>query len=429
MTLVVEDFGGMSESMAFEKRAGGAVRYWQIEREGIRCRTSWGVVGGVLRGHSMTLDDEAEAERHFRRKVREKQREGYVEVESDAPEPEPEPDPLRDTRLLDLPHSLEGLQGHEPLDGWDRVYVKHQVLRDRSFWSYLVLTDDERRGLTFKVKEPVDDPARVEAFLDFIGPRREVAFDGRSHHKVPLEAPIGPFTHALFCSPRLSRQLNLGRTAWVFPIYDCEIGDADNETFVEARIEGRGSLPQSTWDRDPLPVTDLKYDLRSADGPFEGRGTRTELHRPKFKTGTLDQVAQLLAMLEVSTAESRVEVRNYRGEILPLAPADVTPSTLDNVSRFVHETSAPPGMIFAHGNKIGALSRDRTLRIRDVGGRGREPGLLGGLWQSGGQARCRPPWRAGVGMFGRVAAVLRSPALPDRAVRPAGVRQEYAARR
>lgn len=327
----------MSESRSFEKRAGGVVRLWQIERESIRCHMAWGVEGGDLRGKSMTLDDEAAAQRHFRQKIREKERQGYTEV-VDTPEPAPAPDPMRDIKLLDLPSAGVGLTGYEQLDGRDGVYVKADLRGrpDRSFWRYLVLTDDERRALTFNIKDASHDPDLAGAFLDFLRPHRELAFDGGSHHKVPLDAQIGPFTHVLFCSPRLSRDLYDGRVAWVFPIYDCEVGDADTEAFVEARIEGRGSLPQSTWDRDALPVTDLKFDLRSTDGPFPGRGDRTSMTQATFKTGNLDHLTWLVSLLAVSTPKSSIQVRSYRGEILTLLRADLTSNTLANVSRFVH---------------------------------------------------------------------------------------------
>lgn len=325
--------GYMSESRSLRKRAGDVVRLWRIRREGIRCHMTWGVEGGVLRGSSMTLDDEAQAERHFRQKISEKRRQGYTEVAETA-ESAPRPGPMRDTKLLDL----LSLSGYERLDGRESGYVKAGLSgrADRSFWRYLVLTDDERRALTFNIRDASHDPDLAKAFLDFLQPHWGLAFDGSSHHKVPLDAPIGPFTHALFCSPRLSRNLHGGRVAWVFPIYDCEVGDADTETFVEARVEGRGSLPQSAWDRDPCPVTDLKFDLDSADGPFPGRPDRTAVKQAKFRTGNLDHLTRLLSLLAASTSKSYIQVRSYRGEILTLLRADLTSDTLANVSRFVH---------------------------------------------------------------------------------------------
>ncbi|MEV0380282.1 WGR domain-containing protein [Nonomuraea sp. NPDC050643] len=339
----------MSESRTFEKRAHDVVRLWQIEREGIRCHMSWGVAGGVLRGSSTTLDDEAHAERHFHQKIREKRRQGYTEVvdtalepgpePAPAPAPDPDPDPFRDVKLLDLPRAGAGLDGYEPFGERAGVYVRAGLSgrrADMGFWHYLVLTGDERRALVFNVRGRSHDPGLAGAFLDFLQPRRELAFDGASHHKVPLDTPIGPFTHALFCSPMLSRNVHGGRVAWVFPIHDCEIGDADTETFAEARIEGRGALPNSAWDRDPCPVTDLRFDLRSADGPFPNRGDRTTMRQAKFRTGKLEDLTWLLPLLATSSPESHLQVRSYRGEILTLRCADLTADTLAGVRRFVH---------------------------------------------------------------------------------------------
>ncbi|MFI7635232.1 WGR domain-containing protein [Nonomuraea sp. NPDC049400] len=320
----------MSGLRSFEKRSDGVVRLWQIEREGIRCHMAWGMAGGTLRGTSMTLDDEAHAVRHFNKKIDEKRREGYVEVVTPEPEPAPAPAPGHVGSLLDILDS-----GYEPLDAYDSVYVMPVRLGIGRFWRYAVLTDDGRRGLMFPVKEACHDPELVRAFLDFLVPRRELAFDGSSHHKLPLDALIGPFSHALLCSPQLISNVYEGRVAYAYPIHDCEIGDADTGTWVEARTQGHGSLPNSTWDRAPLPVTDLRYDLRSASGPFEGMGDRETLRRAKFKTGTLEGAGNLLRRLAVSTPKSFVEVRSFRGEVLALGPADLTTDTLDRVGRFV----------------------------------------------------------------------------------------------
>ena len=73
----------VSETRCFEKVTGRVVQVWQISREGIRCHMGWGRVGGRQRGQTMTLGDEAHAERHFKKKISEKKRQGYVEVDVD----------------------------------------------------------------------------------------------------------------------------------------------------------------------------------------------------------------------------------------------------------------------------------------------------------------------------------------------------------
>ncbi|KAB2341041.1 WGR domain-containing protein [Actinomadura rudentiformis] len=341
----------MSEWRTFEKRTGGMVRCWQIRREGIRCYMGWGVVGGVMRGSSMTLDDEAHAERHFKRKISEKRRQGYVEVAGDPPSrPPAEPG---DAKLLDVMRTQtenrragsweEVWAAHEPVPGHEGAYVRHFPFEGGPgpFREYLVLVDDGRKGLRFIVKDPGYDAGAVSAFLDFVTPRWHLLFDGTSHHKVRLDAPIGPFSHVLFCGPSLCRGSDYGgRAGRVFPIHDCEIADADTETFVEARTQGRSreTIATSTWDREPFPVTDLRYDLQSTVGTFE-RPKRSYLRQKKFKTGTRKFLEDILPLLIESTPESFVEVRSFRGDVMAVTRRDLTPDTLPAIDRFVRGLS------------------------------------------------------------------------------------------
>jgi predicted DNA-binding WGR domain protein len=311
----------MSEWRTFEKRTGDVVRCWQIRREGIRCHMAWGLSGGTTRGSSMTLDDEAHAERHFKRKISEKRRQGYVEVAGDTLRRPPRaPEPAPDAKLLDVmrermeairPGSWEeAWAAHEPVPGHDGAYVKHFPFQGGPgpFRQYLVLVDDERKGLQFVVKDQGYDAGAVSAFLGFVTPRWHLLFDGTPHHKVRLDVPVGPFSHVLFCGPSLCHGRDQGgRIGEVCPIHDCEIADADNETFVEARTKGRSreTIPSTTWDREPFPVTDLRYDLQSTVGTFENSG-RTALRQKKFKTGTRELLERILPMLIESTPESFV---------------------------------------------------------------------------------------------------------------------------
>ncbi|MFI0453076.1 hypothetical protein [Actinomadura sp. 6N118] len=346
----------MSEWRTFEKRTGDVVRCWRIRREGIRCHMGWGVAGGVMRGMSMTLDDEVHAERHFNRKIREKRRQGYVEVTGDTstgPSEDPDPGYARDAKLLDVmreeaekrrPGSWEeAWAGHEPVPGHEGAYVKHFPFPGGPgpFRKYLVLVDDGCKGLQFNVKDPGYDADAVSAFLDFVTPRWHLLFDGTSHHKVRLDVPVGPFSHVLFCAPSLCRGSDYGgRVGRVFPIHDCEIGDADNETFVEARTQGRSSetIATSTWDREPFPVTDLRYDLQSTVGTFESL-RRSALRQKKFKTGLRETVERILPLLIESTPESFVEVRSFRGDVMAVTRRDLTPDTLPAIDRFVRGLS------------------------------------------------------------------------------------------
>jgi predicted DNA-binding WGR domain protein len=327
---------GVAETRYFEKSDGGVVRYWQIRRDGIRCHMSWGRVGGRAQGSRMTLDDEEHAERHLRKKISEKRRQGYVEVAVE--DASPTTDVLADATLLDVMRTEHGKRyagawdfywtGYEPVAGHDGVFAKFHGFSGGPgpFYDYLVLSEDERRGLSFVVKQPGHDPALVSAFLDFVRPRLEMAFAGPSHRKVPLPSPIGQFDHVLFCGPSMCGERYGGRLGGVFPILDCEISDEDTETLVEARIEGRDSMPSTTWDREPFPVIDLRFDLRSASG-FEELGGTSSIREKTFKVYPRAMLERGVRLLSEAVPGSLLEIRNYRRDVLTLTPAELTPGT------------------------------------------------------------------------------------------------------
>ncbi|MFA1540420.1 hypothetical protein [Actinomadura monticuli] len=275
----------------------------------------------------MTLDDEAHAVRHFARKIREKERAGYVEVGSETKAPRVE----AGVRLLDL---VRYGDAYEPVAGHAGVVVRFHDFEagPGPFYEYCILGADAGRGLSLVVKKPGHDEAMVSAFLDFVRPRVGLAFDGRSHRKVPLPAPIGPFDHVLFCGPSLTAVNYEGRLGTVFPIRDCEIGDEDGETFVEARIRGRGSMPSTTWDREPFPVIDLRFDLRRADG-FGEIGGRASVREKTFKVYPRAMVERGLRLAAEADPGSVLEIRNYRRDVLRVTPEQ--PRTLGEVDRFL----------------------------------------------------------------------------------------------
>ncbi|MGI5292029.1 WGR domain-containing protein [Nonomuraea polychroma] len=338
----------MSEARYFEKSSGGVVRHWQISRDGIRCHMAWGQVNGRTQGSSMTLDDEAHAERHFNKKISEKMRQGYVEVAPGAAieAAEAAADVTADATLLDVMRVQEEKRyegawdfywaGYEPVEGYEGVFAKLHDFEGGPgpFYNYLVLSEDERRGLCFVVKKPGHDPTKVSAFLDFIRPHLELAFDGRSHHKVPLPSPIGQFDHVLFCAPSLCRDRYGGRLGEAVPILDCEICDEDTETLVEARLQGRGSMPSTTWDREPFPVIDLQFDLRSENG-FENLGGRTAVREKTFKVYPRAMLERAMRLLSEALPGSWLEIRNYRRDVLTLTQADLTQETSAEIDRFL----------------------------------------------------------------------------------------------
>jgi predicted DNA-binding WGR domain protein len=340
----------MSETRCFEKVTGRVVQTWQISREGIRCHMGWGRVGGRQRGQTMTLSNEAHAERHFEKKISEKKRQGYVEVDVD-PVLKPvkaSAEAMADASLFDVmleekKHLYSRDYAGVPVEGRERVFVtflNNLNMPEESLHEYLVLSADERRGVEFIVKNRGHDPAHVSAFLDFVCPRVDLAFDGRSHHKIALPSAVGQFGHVLFCAPSLCHIAYMGRLGMVFPIFDCEIGDEDSESFVDVRINSRDSIPFTTWDRVPFPVIDMKFDLHSENG-FKELGGRTPFREKRFKVYPRENLEQTLRMLSVATAGSRLEIRNYRCDVLTITAANLTRRTPAAVDRFLLEGVRP----------------------------------------------------------------------------------------
>lgn len=340
----------MSQTRCFEKVTGRVVQRWQISREGIRCRMEWGRVGSRQRGQTMTLNNEAHAERHLKKKISEKKRQGYVEVDVD-PVIKPvqaSAEAMADASLFEVmleenKHLYSPDYKGVPVEGRERVFVtflNNLRMPEDSLHDYLVLSADARRGVQFIVKNRGHDPALVSAFLDFVHPRVDLAFDGRSHHKIALPSTVGQFSHVLFCAPSLCSIRYMGRLGMVFPIFDCEIGDQDTEVLVDARINSRDSIPSTTWDREPFPVIDMKFDLHRENG-FKELGGPKSLSEKTFKVYPRETLEQALQMLSGATASSRLELRNYRRDVLTITPANRTPETPAAIDRFLLEGVCP----------------------------------------------------------------------------------------
>lgn len=330
----------MTQWRRCEKTRGEVVEYWEIRREGIRCLMAWGREGGRRQGSTMTLDDTEQAQRHLERKIREKLRQGYVEVAARPPAPDIDTE-QPDGRLFD---PMKDSAKYQPVQGRDEVYLWHAPFAGGPgpFREYLLLRDQGRGAVGFIVKDRGWRPDAVAAFLDFLDTRRDLAFDGRSHHKVKLPIPVEPFTHALFCSPALGWSQVPGRMATAFPIFDCEVGDADTEVLVDARIKGRDCLPHSTWDREPYPVIDLRFDLRPDKADTFTQPKRPYLrNRSKFKVYPRRSLESLVETLAEATAVSYLEIRSFRGDIKALSPGDLTPDTVAEIDRFLLSRATP----------------------------------------------------------------------------------------
>jgi predicted DNA-binding WGR domain protein len=303
------------------ERQEAMLEYWEIRQEGIRCFLRWGSDRTPCKGSTTILDDEGQARRHAVRKINERLRKGFTEVEPPCDPAEAE----AGTPVLDVVTRATGpyapVPEFLPVEGFDQVYCCARTPdHPRGFFEYYVLREQGRSAVRFAVRAGSHQDAVVAEFLDFLCSRRDLAFDGRSHHKVPLPRPVGSFDHALFCSPALggacaAYPAAAARVATAFPVFDCEIGDEDPEVLVDARIHGHASLPYSDWGRSPYPAVDLRFDIQ----PSFYRPS------PKFKVFRPADVQKLMDALPTASPQSWLEVRSFRGEALRLQPDTTMP--------------------------------------------------------------------------------------------------------
>lgn len=309
------------------ERQDVTLEFWEIRQEGIRYFLRWGSDRTSGKGSTTILDNEEQARRHAARKINERLRKGFTEVEPPSDPAEAE----AGTPVLDVITRAAGpyapVPEFMPVEGFDQVYCCARTPdHPMGFFEYYVLREQGHTAVRFAVRAGSHQNAEVAEFLDFLCSRRDLAFDGRSHHKVPLPRPVGSFDYALFCSPALGRACAAypaaaARVATAVPVFNCEIGDEDPEVLVDARIHGHASLPYSDWRRAPYPAVDLRFDIQ----PSFYRPS------PKFKVFRPDDVQKLMDALPTASPQSWLEVRSFRGETLRLQP-DTTMSFADVLS-------------------------------------------------------------------------------------------------
>jgi predicted DNA-binding WGR domain protein len=286
----------------FEKPQGDATAFWEIEQQGVRYRVAWGTSKSRGVGQTCTRESEEDCRRMVERKIREKLKEGFVEVASPPPKPAP---PL--VRVLDAylrhaarfpsfkPHKVEGLQR------------SHHVFGGLGFEEYVVVGPTETVGLWFTVKAASHDPKRVRGFLRQLEARHAEVFAVEVVWKLRLDEPIGAMTHAVVLGPEVARLSQDGLAAkqlfHAFPVHDCEFRGDESVAFADARIEGRNTIPMSTWDRAPHPVLDMR---------IQSAATKK---RAKLMVFAPDQVGPVVRKVAGLPAGSFVEVCNYRGEL------------------------------------------------------------------------------------------------------------------
>ncbi|MFE5407111.1 WGR domain-containing protein [Streptomyces sp. NPDC056580] len=313
------------------ERQEATLEYWKIRQEGIRCFLRWGSDRTPGKASTTILDDEEQARRHAVRKINDRLRKGFTEVEPPCDPAEAETGaPVLDV-LTRAASTYAPVPEFLPVDGFDQVFrCARTPDHPMGFFEYYVLREQGHSAVRFAVRAGSHQDAVVAGFLDFLCSRRDLAFEGRSHHKVALPSPVGSFDHALFCSPALGRACAAypaaaARVATAFPIFNCEIGDEDPEVLVDARIHGHASLPYSDWGRAPYPAVDLRFDIP----PSFYRPS------PKFKIYRPSDVQKLLDVLPTASPQSWLEVRSFRGETTRLQP-DMTMSFADVMSLLIN---------------------------------------------------------------------------------------------
>jgi hypothetical protein len=98
-------------------------------------------------------------------------------------------------------------------------------------------------------------------------------------------------------------------------------------------------MPSTAWDREPFPVIDLQFDLRSENG-FEELGGNPSVREKRFKVYPRSMLERGMGLLSEAVSGSWLEIRNYRREVLTLTRADPTQETPAEVDRFLLSDSA-----------------------------------------------------------------------------------------
>jgi predicted DNA-binding WGR domain protein len=317
----------------FERPGDAHTDFWQIRRDGIRCRVEWGRVGGQISGSTSVRDDDAHAVEHVKAKVRAQLRKGFIEVE-----PQPEP-PAQAT--VPVRAALDAAAAaYRPVEGYPDVLVwNFDTPASGPKSEYFVVDDDNDRAVRFVVREAGSTAEMTRTFVDYVRTYRHLAFDGATHHKHALPHPIGALSHVLFRYPGFGGEAPSlkGRVGSAFPIHDCEIADADTEVLVDARTNGRDSLPYTDWARSPHPVSDLCFALHKAaesNGGWPQFWTES-IKENTFKVYAPDSLLRLLACLADSTKDSFMEIRNYRGVMRRLSRTDLSAATPAEMTTFL----------------------------------------------------------------------------------------------
>lgn len=289
----------------FEKREGSRVTNWQVEQEGVRYFVAWGVDDGQTTGQTMTCQTVEEASEAVARKLRAKLRAGFVEI---FPAHTKKRERARKLKPVLDAYAVHAKKLDFQVRQLPRLQRSYQVFGGLGFSEYLLIGPSDDIGLRFAVEEGTADERQVQRFMAFLEARHAEVFAVETVWKVRLPTPVGAFDYALIASPEVANLYHEGLTQRqlfaALPIHDCEFTGDETVGAANARLDGRGSIPTSTWNRKPHPVLDMRIQSAAAKKPAQRLIFDPSRGEP---ADTLKHLASL-------PIGSFVEVTNYRGE-------------------------------------------------------------------------------------------------------------------
>lgn len=299
------------------------------------CRVYQGwTVPGKKRGQSSawTHDDDDAALAIATAKVHELLKKGFVETEGAEGHVFDRDADVVAAFHSDVDYAGERREDFQPVPGKPNVYA---TPGPPGIHTWLVTRDDRKRAILVRCVSygsKLGDAERVamaDAVLErLVALREEIFADEKSPlRKIPLQKPIGRFTHLAILSPAaedltISRDVSfanhvIGRSVFrAFPIFDCEATGTETVTLAEGRTSGHASLPSSRWDRDPHPVVDLAY-LDDPEDP------------PKFLVFDPKTMEARLGKELARMKSAVVLARNYAGEVRRFTRGQAAPDVAE----------------------------------------------------------------------------------------------------
>jgi hypothetical protein len=276
------------------------------------------------------------------KKIREWLKKGFTEIEST-----PAIQFDLKANVIEVFRSVKG-SIHPPTNG-DPLFDFSAVSNEPNLYSYhnvvvnsvpfstdfIFCSDDLTKGVRFrtgKVNPREDTPDKIlkrdkmaNQLVKVIKQLKdEILADNTTPvRKLPLNTPIGEFTHLAVLSPTVHNQNypgteTIGRSVWfAFLCFDVELNENDSVSTGDARTKGSNSIPYINWNRKPHFVFDLR-NVKNIDKPEKDPFL---IYKPRF-------LERLLSTKALSNTKYKaIDIRNYKGEICRFLPNQVLTET------------------------------------------------------------------------------------------------------